>query len=69
MDNRDIIDAFEAMDRDSDGFVSRDEFFEHYRNKGREPRDIAALFDSLDIDGDGMIIKHEFVDAAAGGRI
>ncbi|MEV6335624.1 EF-hand domain-containing protein [Nocardia vinacea] len=69
MDNRDILDAFEAMDRDSDGFISREEFFEHYENEGKDPRSIVELFDSIDRDGDGRIVRHEFLAAAAGGRI
>ncbi|WP_433730204.1 EF-hand domain-containing protein [Nocardia sp. CA-129566] len=69
MDNRDILDAFKAMDRDRDGFVSREEFFEHYENQGKHPEDIEALFDRIDMDGDGKIIEHEFLAAAAGGRI
>ncbi|MET7773315.1 EF-hand domain-containing protein [Nocardia sp. NPDC005366] len=64
MDNRDIIAAFESMDRDGDGYVTRDEFFAHYQNEGRQPHDIIAMFDSLDMDGDGLIVKHEVMAAA-----
>ncbi|MET8649937.1 MULTISPECIES: EF-hand domain-containing protein [Nocardia] len=59
MDNRDILAAFALMDRDGDGYVTRDEFFAHYQNEGRQPHDIIAMFDTLDSDGDGMIVKHE----------
>ncbi|MFX0579225.1 EF-hand domain-containing protein [Nocardia nepalensis] len=69
MDNRDILIAFETMDTDSDGFVSREEFFDHYENEGKAPDDIMALFDTLDRDGDGRIIRNDFLAAANAGRI
>ncbi|POM72027.1 Calmodulin [Phytophthora palmivora] len=53
--------AFETVDRDQDGEITRDEFRKlMYQYEIRDEEDIASLIKKLDVDGNGCIAYEEF---------
>lgn len=66
----DDIAAFAAVDENSDGALSKEEFVEFAnriglcgeKSPGLLPAELEALYDACDKDGNGMIDFHEFVE-------
>ncbi|WP_163548933.1 EF-hand domain-containing protein [Candidatus Frankia nodulisporulans] len=52
---------FDALDRDGDGAISKDEFGRYLKVWEIDPKNGYEIFDRLDSDGDGVISRHEFV--------
>ncbi|CAE7475836.1 Caln1 [Symbiodinium natans] len=52
--------AFDALDLNGDGTISRTEFAAHCAAKGVAPATAAAAFATLDLDADGIITQQEF---------
>lgn len=62
--------AFEAMDANKDGTLSKDEFeqaatlVQTFRFKDKEDRRWTEVFSKIDLDGDGRLDFHEFIAGA-----
>lgn len=57
-----IISKFREMDRDGNGFVSKDEFAKVANRLGINEAELDASFSSIDVDQDGRVSYVEFVN-------
>ncbi len=60
---RDLIELFNQIDENSDGFITNKEFCNALRNKKNSSKKLGKIFDGLDFDKNGKITYTEFISA------
>ena len=56
-------EVFEAIDRNSDGLISKDELCQHLTSSEYSAEDIDLMFESLDVNADGYVSREEMQQA------